>query len=69
MVLPFPSEAFNLIMFPALESCFNYQEKNLDGANIKAGTTCSLKGTRKAGVEPLPEVPTVTRPSAVPAGE
>lgn len=28
MVLPFPSEAFNLIMFPALESCFDYQEKN-----------------------------------------
>ena len=37
MVLPFPSEAFNLIVFPALESCFDYQEKNLDGANIKAG--------------------------------
>lgn len=28
MVLPFPSEAFNLIVLPALESCFDYQEKN-----------------------------------------
>ena len=56
MVLPFPSEAFNLIVLPALESCFDYQEKN-------------TVMTRKAGVEPLPEVPMVTRPSVVPAGE
>ena len=28
MVLPFSPQSFNPIMFPALESCFDYQGKN-----------------------------------------
>lgn len=42
---------------------------DLDGANKEGRMACLLKGTRKAGAEPLPEVPMVTRPLVVPAGE